>query len=296
MSRKKIKKNCLIESQISSYPEGGNNSSPDKKGCLVESTKRLISPLLELGLNKYEARVYLALVTEGTSTAKNISNVTGIPYGKVYEIINALGNKGFCILLPTKPMKCKAVSPKEAVKKTKEKTEDHFQKLEKQIHKNLNPLFEKTKEFNEPKGVFWIVNGRSNIIQKVNELINKANNYIYIFTTENGLKRLIIHKNELQDAKKRNTVIKIAGCMTANNKEDCQSLNFCDLRHANKINTHLISVDGKESFLIEAIPDDDSIIYGRDLGVWIQNPSFTSLLEDSFLTKFNRSKPQKIIK
>ena len=54
--------------------------------------------------------------------------------------------------------------------------------------------------------------------------------------------------------------------------------------------THLISVDGKESFMIEAIPDDDSIIYGRDLGVWIQNKSFTSLLEDSFLMKFNRAK------
>lgn len=259
----------------------------------MESTKKLISPLLELGLNKYESRVYLSLVTEGTSTAKNISNVTGIPYGKVYEIINALANKGFCILLPTKPMKCKAVSPKEAVKKTKEKTEDRFQKLEKQIAKNLNPLFEKTKEFNEPQGVFWVVNGRSNIIQKINELIDKANDYIYIFTTENGLKRLIIHKNELQDAKKRNIDIKIAACITNENKEDIQSLKFCDLRHANKIHTHLISIDGKESFMVEAIPDDDSIIYGRDLGVWIQNPSFTSLLEDSFLTKFNRAKPYK---
>jgi len=45
--------------------------------------------------------------------------------------------------------------------------------------------------------------------------------------------------------------------------------------------------------MIEAIPDDDSIIYGRDLGVWIQNPAFTSLLEDSFLTKFNRTKRYK---
>lgn len=260
----------------------------------MESTKKLISPLLELGLNKYEARVYLALVTEGTSTAKNISNVTGIPYGKVYEIINALANKGFTVLLPSKPMKCKAVSPKEAVKKTKERTEDKFDQLEKQIHKNINPLFEKSKEFNEPKGVFWVVNGRSNIIQKMSELLNKANKYVYIFTTENGLKRLVLHKNELQEAKKRNIDIKIAGCITSNNKEDCQSLCFCDLRHANKIHTHLISIDGKESFMIEAIPDDDSIIYGRDLGVWIQNPSFTSLLEDSFLTKFNRAKQQKI--
>jgi len=31
------------------------------------TTKTIINPLLELGLNKYEAKVYLTLVGEGTS-------------------------------------------------------------------------------------------------------------------------------------------------------------------------------------------------------------------------------------
>ncbi|MFH1682594.1 MAG: helix-turn-helix domain-containing protein [Candidatus Woesearchaeota archaeon] len=169
----------------------------------MESTKDLITPLLELGLNKYESRVYLSLITEGTSTAKNVSSITGIPYGKVYEIITSLSNKGFCILLPSKPMKCKAVSPQNVVKKTKEDAEERFHKLEKQISNKLEPLFGKTKEFSESKGVFWVVNGRSNIIQKVEELMGKASQYIQIYTTENGLKRLTIHKNELLKAKER---------------------------------------------------------------------------------------------
>lgn len=259
----------------------------------MESTKELLTPLLELGLNKYEARVYLSLITEGTSTAKNISNITSIPYGKVYEIINALSNKGFCLLLPTKPMKCQAVPPQDAIKKIKEKTAEKLAKLEGQISRSLGPLFEKTKQFSEPKGVFWVINGRSNIIKKIEELINQAQKHIYIFTTENGLKRFVIHRSELDQAKRKNIQIKIAAPITSESKEDIYSLMDFDLRKINKISTHLISIDGKEALMVEAIPDDDSIIYGRDLGVWIQNSSFTSLLEDSFLTKFNRAKPYK---
>ena len=36
--------------------------------------------LSELGLNKYEERVYLTLIEEGVSSAKNISDITGIPW------------------------------------------------------------------------------------------------------------------------------------------------------------------------------------------------------------------------
>ena len=136
----------------------------------MEDTKQLIATLLELGLNKYEARVYLALISEGTATAKNLSDITGIPYGKVYEIINLLSTKGFCIILPTKPMKSKAVSPLDALEATRKNMYSKFETLQEQIVSNLHPLFEKTKEFSEPKGFFWVVNGRKNIIKKLMNL------------------------------------------------------------------------------------------------------------------------------
>ena len=33
------------------------------------------------------------------------SDITGIPYDKVYEIVDTLSSKGFTVVLPSKPMK-----------------------------------------------------------------------------------------------------------------------------------------------------------------------------------------------
>jgi sugar-specific transcriptional regulator TrmB len=55
-------------------------NSKGKKSLLLH---KMTTSLLELGLNKYEEKVYLTLIEEGVSSAKNISNITGIPYGSV---------------------------------------------------------------------------------------------------------------------------------------------------------------------------------------------------------------------
>src|SRR3990172_3614463 len=95
-----------------------------------KSTQEVIeSALVELGLNRYEARVYLALISEGVATAKTLSNITSIPYGKVYEVIDSLVGKGFALTLPTKPVKCRAVPPKESLERVKQKTQEKFEKV-----------------------------------------------------------------------------------------------------------------------------------------------------------------------
>ena len=259
----------------------------------MEPTKKLITPLTDLGLNKYEAKVYLSLVMEGVSTAKNVSDITGIPYGKVYEIINSLANKGFCFTLPTKPMKYHAISPKKAIQKTKEELNQKLSRITLEVATKLEPFFHQSREFTEPKGVFWIINGRSNVIKKTEELINNAKKHIYFITTENGIKRAIIHKEEFLNAQQRDTDIKLAGPITDENREDIQSLLFLSPRNLPQTNSQFISIDGKESLIIDAVPDDDNIIYGRDLGFWITNQAFTKLLEDAFMTKFNRARPHR---
>jgi len=243
-------------------------------------TKDMIAPLLELGLNKYEANVYLTLIAEGISTAKNISDITSIPYGKVYEIINSLSAKGFSMVLPTKPMKYQAVSPKEAMTHAKKKMHSKFDKLEKQVVKELEPMFTESKKFNEPKSIFWVVNGRSNVIKKIDELIKKADESISIRTSANGLSRLIIHKDNLKEAKNRGVNISIAGVINKENADEIKSLDFCDIKKIKKAENSLVTIDNKECLIVEPVPDDDDIVYGRDLGMWIVSNSFTRFMDD----------------
>ena len=249
-------------------------------------SNKLESSLLELGLNKYEARVYLTLVTEGVSTAKNISDITGIPYGKVYEIINSLALKGFVIILPTKPMKCRAISPREALKTAKKNLTNKLKQVENIILSEIEPLFTKSKEFVEPKGIFWILNGRSVLNKKMEELINNAKHHIHIYTSANGIKRLKLMKPLLRNAKKKGISISITGEVCKENIDVLNLFNFCSRKQANCAHSTLFSVDGKECLLIEPIPDDDSMYYGRDLGVWVSNERFVKLIENLYEANF----------
>jgi sugar-specific transcriptional regulator TrmB len=251
----------------------------------------MVTPLLELGLNKYEAKVYLTLISEGISTAKNISDITGIPYGKVYEIINSLAGKGFALVLPSKPMKCQAISPREAITAAKKDVHEKFEKLEKQIEQQLEPIFTESKKFVEPKGVFWIINGRSNIIKKIEELIQKAKSNISIHCSANGLSRLILHKEALEEAKNRGVTVNIATTVTKEVMDEAKSLfGICDIRKTKNAESHLFSVDRKECLVIEPIPDDDNIVYGRDLGIWVSSSSFVRFLETFYESNFNKAR------
>jgi sugar-specific transcriptional regulator TrmB len=273
----------------------GSRVLPNKDNLLLGvkamlSTKNLILPLLEIGLNKYEAKVYLTLVAEGTSTAKNVSDITGIPYGKVYEIINSLSNKGFCILLPSKPMKCQAVSPRDAIVASKRKVEEQYKRLETQVIKQLEPMFAESKQFKEPKSLFWVINGRANIVQKLEELFSTAKKQINVYTSANGLSRLLLQKDLLKELHSKGVEINIAAVTNKEVLEEVKSMNFCNIRHISEAQNHLYSIDGNHCLIVEPIPDDDNIVYGRDLGMWMQSPSFTKFIERLFNTDFSRAK------
>jgi len=251
-------------------------------------SSKIESLLFELGLNKYEARVYITLIAEGVSTAKTISDITNIPYGKVYEIINSLALKGFVTTLPTKPMKCKAVSPREVIQLVKKNMATKLKKVEEVMLSEMEPLYSRSKEFKEPKGIFWILNGRSMINKKIEEMVGEARSHIHIFTSANGLKRLQAIKQSLRTAKKRGVQITITSESNCD-KDAINVFNFCTKKQTDSAPCTLFSVDGNECLLIDSIPDDDSMYYGRDLAVWISNPKFVKMMEHLYSSHFDNS-------
>ena len=256
--------------------------------------KNLIQPLLDIGLSKYEAKVYLSLIEEGISTAKNISNITGIPYGKVYEIINLLSNRGFLMVLPSKPMKYRGISPQQAIIATKKGIDDKFERIRNDTIKKLELLFAESKISTQPQSFFSVINGRSNVLSKTEELIKKAEHNINIQCSANSLSRLIIHKEVLKGASCRGVEILIAGITNKENLEEINSLGFCNIKHINSSKNNFISIDGKECLVIDTIPDDDNIVYGRDLGIAALSCSFTKFVDNFFIDNFKRAREIKL--
>lgn len=253
-------------------------------------TKEILTALSEMGLNNYESKVYLTLITDGISTAKNISDVSSIPYGKVYEIINVLASKGFVTVIPTKPMKYQAVSPEKVVTALKKSYNEKIEKFETGILKKLGPLFLKNKESLDPESILSVIRGRKNINNKIEDMMKKAKKQVYILTSENGMKRLGFYKELFDEINKKNIKIMIAGNINQNNLKDIKSLNYCEFRHIDDVPCHFFSIDRKESILIDPVPDDEDFIYGRDIAAFVSNSSFAGFLENSF--RYNFSKAQ----
>ena len=148
----------------------------------INSSREILMNLSELGLNNYEAKVYLSLVSEGASTAKNVNDITGIPYGKVYEIINSLCSKGFVTTFPSKPMKFQAISPEKAMENIKEGLAKKYTHMEQFMKNHLEPMFKEGKKFSEPKSALLVLNGRPNITKKIDELIKNAEKSICVYS------------------------------------------------------------------------------------------------------------------
>jgi len=89
--------------------------------------------LRELGLTKYEASAYLNIYKRGVAEASNIYKEAKIPFGKIYETLGTLANKGLIEVQNTRPKKFKANKPKIAfnnlLTEKKESMEIDLQKM-----------------------------------------------------------------------------------------------------------------------------------------------------------------------
>ncbi len=75
-----------------------------------------MSDLTELGLSSYEEKVYRSLLTTGPAAAQRISDVSDVPKGRIYDVLNALAARDLVeVRAGAEPRQYAAVDPDEAV-------------------------------------------------------------------------------------------------------------------------------------------------------------------------------------
>ena len=77
--------------------------------------------LKNLGLNSYEVKLWVALLSRGTSTAGELSDISGVPKSRSYDVLKSLEEKGFVAARPGKPIRYFAISPQEVVERVKQR-------------------------------------------------------------------------------------------------------------------------------------------------------------------------------
>ncbi len=77
-----------------------------------ETLKKLRSAF---NLNIYEVKVWIALLSKGTATAGELSDMSNVPRSRSYDVLESLEKKGFIIMKLGRPIKYLAVSPQEII-------------------------------------------------------------------------------------------------------------------------------------------------------------------------------------
>lgn len=70
-----------------------------------------VEDLVRLGLREYEARIYIALVGLGEAPVRRIHEASGVPRPRVYDVLNALDQKGLIEIRRGSPLMYRAVPP-----------------------------------------------------------------------------------------------------------------------------------------------------------------------------------------
>jgi sugar-specific transcriptional regulator TrmB len=77
-----------------------------------------MADLRDLGLSEYEARAYRSLLETGPTTAKELSRVSGVPMGRIYDILNSIeGADMVRSQSASRPKKYAAVEPTTALER-----------------------------------------------------------------------------------------------------------------------------------------------------------------------------------
>src|SRR3989338_3107099 len=96
--------------------------------------------LRKLGLTDYETKVYVTLLSEGTSKGGEISKKSRVPQGRTYEVLHKLAEKGFVQELKTTPKLFKPIDPKVAIKVLVNNKRKEIDALEKTLPETLSQI------------------------------------------------------------------------------------------------------------------------------------------------------------
>ena len=144
--------------------------------------KEIIDNLMVLGFTEYEAKVYLSLITKHPASAYSISQASGVPHARVYDITRRLIDKGAAILAEKEPNRFSPLAPIELIAK-----------LKKEHSMLINTLKEKLEKvsFSSDFDPVWNFTRPEEAISMARDIILKANEKIYIGIWDKELQELL---------------------------------------------------------------------------------------------------------
>lgn len=249
------------------------------------------------GLNLYEVKIWTALLSRGTATAGELSDISNVPRSRSYDVLESLERKGFTIMKLGKPIKYIAIPPNEVVervkKNLKEDADERVKRLE-DLKKTetigeLSQLFTQGIELVEPTELSGSLRGRTNLYSHLESTLRNAEKSVVLMTTSQGLiRKLNSLKPTLEKLKKKGVRVRISAPLTKETKEAFDELSkVAEVKHTDAKGRFCV-VDGKE--VVFMVLDDKEVHPSYDIGVWAKTPFFAGALENMFDASWKATK------
>ena len=231
-------------------------------------TQKVLDALKQIGLNLYERKLWVALLSRGTSTAGELSSLAKVPHSRTYDVLETLADKGFVVVQSTKPIRYVAVAPKEALERAKKKLRedvkvkiDRMERMERSSEmKELQKVFKKGFKTVDSAELTGSLKGRDAMDEKMEASFKKAKKSISILTTKKGIMELKTrHGSHLKKAAERGVKIRIAAPYGKDRIPELEELSkYAEIKNVphKDICGRFIVVDNKHTVM--AMTDEDT--------------------------------------
>ena len=241
-------------------------------------------------LNLYEVKVWTALLSRGTSTAGELSNISDVPRSRTYDILESLEKKGFIVMKLGKPIKFVALKPEEVIERVKKNlmlaAKNKSKRLETlkgdEVLGELSNLFTQGVKFVEPTDLSGSLKGRQNLYNHMDMLIREAEKTVTLVTTAEGINRKLESLlPSLEKAKKRGVTIRVAAPINKNNLQVAKDMSkAAEVRNLDGMNARFMIVDSNQVMFM--LLDDEKFHPNYDIGIWVNTEFFAKALEQLF--------------
>ena len=248
-----------------------------------------LNRLRDFGLNSYESKLWVALLSRGISTAGELSDIANVPRSRSYDVLESLEKKGFIVIKIGKPIKYIAVPPEEVIERVKKMISDTADKKTKVLEEfrsselldELNVLHKTGVELVDPSDLSGSLRGRGNLYAHLESMIKGAEKSIALSTTAKGLARKSEDfKRAFKKAKERGVKIRIAAPLTKDNKDALKEISkFAEVRHTDDKSRFMV-VDNKDIAFM--VMDDEKTHPTYDVGIWVNTEFFANSLQKMF--------------
>ncbi|WP_456366881.1 TrmB family transcriptional regulator sugar-binding domain-containing protein [Thermococcus sp.] len=207
----------------------------------MEVSHRIMTMMTKLGFTKYEVLVYWTLLVYGPSTAKEISERSGVPYNRVYDTIASLNARGFVSEVDSSPKVYVAYSPRVAFLKFKKDVDTIREELEKEL--------KHTKTGSEERPGIWRAKDLNSALEMVIESMKNSSYEVILIAPEKFLEKL---EESIKDELKRGVTVSLYTGESVD-LSDLAKLGNLYVRKFHRLNHFVGMFDGREVIDIQNI-------------------------------------------